>query len=154
MTTDEIDNLEAGVEIDRMVAEACGVRLDHSGLVIPQLTDCKEVQFSPHRRSFRPSTCWDDAMEAAEGDGSCGMTTKLSNRSELWRVYDRISMANYVVSSGCKAYGRNLPCYFEGSRFFRKSRIELRSCWYSCNCIRAWSSPFLARSTSDFKSLA
>ncbi len=52
MTTDEIDNLEAGVEIDRMVAEACEVRLDHSGLVIPQLTDCKEVQFSPHRRSF------------------------------------------------------------------------------------------------------
>ncbi len=66
MTTDEIDNLEAGVEIDRMVAEACEVRLDHSGLVIPQLTDCKEVQFSPHRRSFRPSTCWDDAMEALD----------------------------------------------------------------------------------------
>ncbi len=41
MTTDEIDNLEAGVEIDRMVAEACEVRLDNSGLIIPQLTIAK-----------------------------------------------------------------------------------------------------------------
>ncbi len=87
MTTDEIDNLEAGVEIDRMVAEACEVRLDNSGLIIPQLTDCKEVQFSPHRRSFKPSTDWNDAMEAAEKFGLFHyLDVKIAQMGKSWVV--------------------------------------------------------------------
>lgn len=53
MTTSEIDNLEAGVELDVAVHKACD---------IPVVWDDKPKGIL----SFQPSSNWNDAMEAAE----------------------------------------------------------------------------------------
>lgn len=54
MTTSEIDKLESGVELDRLVAEAIG--METSTAILMPLSTSK----------FKPSTDWNDAMEAAE----------------------------------------------------------------------------------------
>lgn len=57
MTPTEIDALKAGPDLDRLVAEACGIAVHTDRLIRPGSTPLGQ---------FRPSTSWDDAIRAAE----------------------------------------------------------------------------------------
>ena len=103
MTDAEIDALEAGVELDKIVADACGIRLDHNGLIVPQLTGCAEINFSQARRSFGPSFDWNDAMRAAENTGLFewgAVALWKSRNANRWAVADVFESGRVLAADG------------------------------------------------------
>lgn len=73
MTPTEIDNLPAGDELDRLVAEAIG----HVSV--------REWAFPYRHPYFRPSTDWNDAMLAAEKFGTFSVH-HLTKEGDDWVV--------------------------------------------------------------------
>lgn len=112
LTGEQIDTLSAGQYLDRLVAEACGMRLDHNGLIVPQLTDCNEIQFSPQRHSFRPSSDWNDAMLAASHSNLFELETVPADPN----IPGRHSNAQFqaFLTRDCGYWTVHLYCYFAG----------------------------------------
>lgn len=83
MTPTEIDNMPAGAKLDVLVAKTIGdVALAHR---------IKHGQFDNGEKSFRPSSDWNDAMEAAEKCAACfeihsPRCWDNNEDSELWNV--------------------------------------------------------------------
>lgn len=101
MTNDEIDKLEAGVELDRLVAKACAIDVIYTPLAIDpfklsrNLDDHREVIFSPSR-------CWNDAMLAAE---KCDLFSSLGD--DFFGFIDRITDGG--------AYDYRVCCHYHTS---------------------------------------
>jgi hypothetical protein len=69
MTNDEIDKLEAGRELDRLVALNCGFTLVYDNGYDGEF---KAELWPEEPKEFHPSTDWNDAMWAAEKIGLFG----------------------------------------------------------------------------------
>lgn len=82
MTTDQIDAIEAGPEIDALVCAAAGI---DGGIVrtLGKPDEClRATEDFPAMAQFRPSTDWNDAMLAADKFGLFGSE---KHRHQLWQ---------------------------------------------------------------------
>lgn len=100
MTDAEIDAMEPGPEMDRAVAEACGLVLDKrsSGALVRGLqrsrTILRKIEDGTRGLHFRPSLEWDCAMFAAELFGlfdsrvAGRMSQTLGHDGKQWSVQE------------------------------------------------------------------
>ena len=65
MTDAEIDALEAGSELDKMVADACGIVVDYDPKTYGPIKVCRYVD-GENLAAFSPSRWWNDAMLALD----------------------------------------------------------------------------------------
>ena len=86
MTEHEISNLQPGQELDRLVAEACGMpsRIASGKCEVGYNYKRGDGTVTSAWRDFRPSTDWNDAMLAAEKAGLFHFTTIQGDQDKLW----------------------------------------------------------------------
>ena len=88
MTDAEIDALEAGRELDRLVALGCGFTLVYDNGYDGEF---KAELWPEEPRVFHPSSDWNDAMWAAEKAGLFGtMEYALEQSVDGWMIVDAV----------------------------------------------------------------
>lgn len=103
LTNEQIDALTAGQELDRLVAEACGIKVHTDRMIRPGSTPIGK---------FCPSSDWNDAMLAAEMAELFLLTTVPADQ----KVPGRNSTAQFqaFLTHDHGYWTVHLYCYFAG----------------------------------------